>query len=173
MLPLARTLAPAVLIAIFLLTGCSTENVVQKPGYAVLKVNRNLYDQFGYETELVGDLKGEAVYQYELRHAPDKQFGCRFHIKWKAPRGTAQARLVLDVRGLNKNNETVLDQFTVTRSLVEDWAEWSTIDINGPQFKRLGTIMAWRVSIYNRDRVMAELPSGNWYSDIRPEPGIK
>ena len=161
-----------ILVAL-IFAGCATENPVQKPGYAVIKVNRTLLDQFEYETDVVGDLKGEAVYQYDLRHNAQRQFGARFHIKWKAPRGAPSIRLVLDVRGLNTRNETTLDKFIENYTRMEDWAEWTTISITGDRFKHLGTIMAWRVSIYSGDRVMAELPSADWYSDIRPEPPAK
>ncbi len=170
---LARKLAPAALIAIFLLAGCATQNTVSRGGFAVLKVNRTLLDNYGYETDVVGNLKGEASYQYSLRHEPNRQSGGRFHIKWRAPKGSTQVRLVLDVRGLTPANETVRDTLSESFADMDGWAEWTTLDIKERQFKRLGEIMAWRVTIYSGDRVMAELPSGNWYLDIRPDTSAK
>ena len=160
-------------ITTFLLSSCSTENPVSRGGYAVLKVNRNLLDNLGYETFAVGDLKKEADYQYMLRHSPLKQKGVRFHIKWKAPRRSGAIRLVLDVQGLNAANLTTRDTVTQNYPDMDGWAEWSTIDITGKQFKQIGEIMAWRVTICSGDRVMAELPSANWYSDIHSEPKAK
>lgn len=156
-----------------LLAGCTTENPVSRGGFAVTKVNRTLLDKNGYETDIVGDLKGEAVYQYKLRHQPQNQYGARFHIKWKGPKGASRIRLVLDVQGLTPSNEST--RATIARDLpdLDGWAEWTTLDITGTQFKQLGEIMAWRVTILAQDRVMAELPSANWYSDIRPQAQIK
>ena len=160
------------ILASVFLASCATQNTVSRGGFSILKVNRTLLDRDGYETDVVGDLKGEASYQYSLRHEPHRQTGARFHINLKAPRGASRVRLVLDVRGLTAANETARDTLSQSYSDI-DGAEWTTIDITGSQFKRLGSIMAWRVMIYAGDRVMAELPSANWYSDIRPEPQAK
>lgn len=161
------------LLAAIVFAGCATENKVSRGGCSVLKVNRTLLDEKGYETDVVGDLKGEAAYQYVLRHEPRRQTGARFHIKWKAPRKTDQLRLVLDLQGLNASNESTRDSISRSFPDRDDWAEWTTIDVTGAQFKKLGTIMAWRVTIHSGDRIMAELPSANWYSDIRAEAPAK
>lgn len=158
------------LVLLALLAGCSTPNSVQKPGYQVVKVNRTLLDQWGHETGTeVGDLKAEAVYQFDLRHNPKLQFGARFHIKWKAPDKAPQLKLQLDVRGLTADNLVVYDTLTEEHPAMDGWAEWSTIDIKGERFKKLGTITAWKVSIFSGGELKAELPSGNWYSNIKPD----
>jgi hypothetical protein len=173
MLSPARSLVLSSLTLLLFLSSCATENTVSRGGFAILKVNRTLFDNKGYETKEVGELKEEAVYQYELRHHPELQRGARFHIKWKAPRGSAPFRLVLDVQGLTADNVSTRGTFTQDYPEHDGWAEWATMDISGKEFKRLGTIMAWRISLYKGDRVMAELPSGNWYSDIQAGPLTK
>jgi hypothetical protein len=161
------------LLAVILAAGCATENPVSRGGFAVLKVNRTLLDQFGHETDVVGDLQGQAAYQYDLRHDPFRQRGARFHIKWKAPRRAERIRLVLDLQGLNPANESTRATVAAHQPDMDGWAEWTTLDIKGQQFKKLGEIMAWRVTLYSGDQVMAELPSANWYSDIRAEVSAK
>ena len=173
MLPRSKTGLLLLGITVLLATGCTTENPVSRGGFAVLKVNRTLLDPLGHETDVVGNLKGEAVYQYALRHDPNRQTGARFHIKWKSPKRAERIRLVLELQGLSTTNESTRATLTANQPDMDGWAEWTTVDITGEQFKKLGEIMAWRVTLYSGDRVMAEQPSANWYSDIRTETPIK
>jgi hypothetical protein len=152
-----------------LLAGCSTPNSVQKPGYQIVKVNRTLFDTDGHETDVVGDLKGEAIYQFHLRDNPSQQAGARFHIKWKAPDKTQSVKLRLDVRGLTAENLVVFDTLSEEHARMDGWAEWSTLDIAGERFKRLGIITAWKVSVFAGGELKAELPSGNWYGNIKAD----
>jgi hypothetical protein len=154
-------------LLLLLVGACTTPNTYHQRGFAILKVNRTLVDSYGYETDVVGDLKQEAVYQYKLRRAPEQQHGARFQVKWKAPQDTAQIRLQLDVRGLNSKNETVFDAVSLSFERVEDWAEWSTLEISNARLKRLGTITAWKATLFASGKMMAELPSSNWYADIK------
>lgn len=167
-----RTFALGLLAAVCLV-GCATPNTVQKPGYQIVKVNRTFLDLDGHETDVVGDLQGEAIYQFGLRNNPERQSGARFHVKWKAPRHTSQIRLQLEVRGLTDKNLIVQDVLTQDYPSMDGWAEWSTLDITGERYKRLGTITAWKVSVYTGGQLMAELPSGNWYGDIKPDQTIQ
>ncbi|MBV9464353.1 MAG: hypothetical protein JO317_09010 [Verrucomicrobiae bacterium] len=149
-------------------SGCSTPNRVEKPGYAVLKVNHDLLDLDGHETDIVGDLKQQAIYQYHLRHTPAHQTGERFKVKWKAPPEVGPVQVRLDVRGLNAGNETTFDNDTITYDTNENWAEWTIFDIAGDRFRKLGRVQSWKVTLSAGGQVKAELPSANWYGDIKP-----
>lgn len=154
-------------LLLVLLVSCSTTNTVQEKGYAVLKVNRTFLDANGHETVEIGDLKAEAEYQYELRHRPELQHGVRFRVKWDAPDEAAQVRVQVDVRGLNPANETLYDTVSIMIGRTDGWAQWTALDIPQSRLKRLGSIQAWKVTIFAGGKAMAVLPSGNWYGDIR------
>ena len=154
-------------LAALTLSGCATDNTVHEKGYAILKVNRYLLNRDGDETEVVGDMKEQAMYQYNLRNSPLEQTGVRFHVRWKAPDNARQITLRIDVRGLNERNETILDSVLMSIAENDDWTQWTEMEIAGAQFKRLGRIQAWKATLSSTGEVKAELPSGNWYQDIK------
>ena len=149
-----------------LATSCRTPNSVESPGCAILKVNRVLLDEKGYETDVVGNLKEEADYQFLLRHEPTKQQGVRFHIKWKAPRHARSLRLQVEIRGLNAQNQTTSDVESLSLEENEGWAGWSTLEVTEKKFKKLGQITAWKITLFSGGQAKAVLPSANWYEDI-------
>jgi len=137
------------------LTACSTG------GGKVVKVLPHWLDDQGRHA-LSASLYKRDSYQAQLRDHPDQRHGLRYDIHWRAPRtGHPDYRLRLELR----TEETPDDQPLVIEQAVKPplpWGRWTGLSLTDEAFAQAGEIIAWRVSLWNRDQLLSEVKSFLW-----------
>lgn len=130
----------------------------------VLKVLPHYLDFKGRHS-LSPSLYDRDAYQAVLRQHPEKRSGLRFDVLWRgrAASGT-KLKLRAELRGTAKGNlptETVL-QTEVQVGKSGSTTRWAKLTLAGEDYKKLGEVTAWRVTLWNGDQFVAEQKSFLW-----------
>jgi hypothetical protein len=99
-------------------------------------------------------------YQAYLRAHPEICSGMRFDVQWKG-RKVENGQIKLEVRGANtppRQTET----FSTSLKSSGYFSRWSSLRIAAEDFKRTGSIIAWRISLWEGDQQLAEKKSFLW-----------
>jgi hypothetical protein len=128
----------------------------------VLKVLPHFLDLDGRNTR-TPSLYDRDAYQFFLRDHPEKRSAIRFDVQWKA-KGPFENKLKLrlEVRGIAQGN---LPKQLVVESPVQppSWfSRWNSLSLNGDDYKQFGEVTAWRVTLWEDDRLLSEQKSFLW-----------
>jgi hypothetical protein len=99
-------------------------------------------------------------YQAHLKSHPELCSGMRFDVQWKG-RKLQNGQIKLEVRGANtppRQTET----FSTNLKGGGIFSQWSGLKIAGEDFRRIGSIIAWRISVLDGDQTLAEQKSFLW-----------
>ncbi len=150
------TLAIAVLLAATLPAGAATGRVVKVlPHYLDLKGRHSLSPSL-YDRD---------AYQAQLRQHPEQRSGLRFDVLWRgrAPGGT-KLKIRAELRGTAKGNlpsqKTLEAEVEVGKSGAS--TRWAKLMLTEDEYKKLGEVTAWRVTLWNGDQFVAEQKSFLW-----------
>jgi hypothetical protein len=135
------------------------------PGWAasarIIKVLPHYLDAQGLHA-LSPSLYERDAYQVKLRNTPQLQAGIRFDVQWKAPTSNpTPLRLRVELH-TSKTGMAQTREFQAEVMPRRRFSRWSSIMIKGQDFQDLGTILAWRVSLWQGERKRAELKSFLW-----------
>ena len=127
----------------------------------IIKVLPHYLDAEG-RSSLSPSLFERDAYQAYLRKNRAKRSALRFDVQWKAPGAEARhLKLRLEVLGTVTHREAPL--------VVEQPAKrnpglgrWSSVTLEEEALKRLGEVVAWRVTLWSEDRQLAEQRSFLW-----------
>jgi hypothetical protein len=112
------------------------------------------------------------AYQAFLRDHPERIQGIRFDVQWKG-RDVDETNLKLRVE-LRGAREDRIERHVLERPVRRDrwFASWSALELTGEEFEQLGTMLAWRASLWEGDRMLASQESFLWSvaSEDLPEP---
>ncbi|HTV61068.1 MAG TPA: hypothetical protein VMH30_00715 [Verrucomicrobiae bacterium] len=102
------------------------------------------------------------AYQLRLREHPRLVSGMRIDVLWKT-HNAANEKLTLraELRGVGGRNlptETTLE----TNLLLKTSRHWTSLKITGPDYKNFGMLMAWRVTLWDGDKMLGEQKSYLW-----------
>ena len=102
------------------------------------------------------------AYQAELRAHPEKRSGIRFDILWRGRGEPKQkAKLRVEMRGSAKGNlpteKTIETEVTLTGI-----SHWAAIKLDGEDYKKFGEVTAWRVTLWDGDKMLGEQKSFLW-----------
>ena len=125
----------------------------------IVKVLPQYLDREG-RVALSPSLFDRDAYQALLRSEPAKQGGLRFQVQWKSPsRGPVTLRV--ELRGVRQGKATtaMIEASAQHRGL---FSKWSTADLTGPEFRRFGELRAWRCTLWDGDKLLAEQASFLW-----------
>jgi len=125
----------------------------------VIKVLPQFLDQQGRHA-LNPSLFDRDAYQLQLRRRPADRGGLRFAIDWKAP-ASPQLKLRVELLGAR--------ELQATKALIEEsvqrhgwFGTWSSLTLAGEDYKKFGELVAWRVSLWDGARQIAEQKSFLW-----------
>jgi hypothetical protein len=103
------------------------------------------------------------AYQAILRQHPDRRSGLRFATQWKT-KGViwGDLKIKVEMRGVAAGNLPA--QLVVERKVVPSrWlTTWTNVDVAGADYKTLGEITAWRVTLWEGDKLLGEQKSFLW-----------
>lgn len=100
------------------------------------------------------------AYQAFLMKNPEKCSGLRFDINWRAFK-TQNLVIKIEMRGSADNGAKV---YTVEKPLKKEtfWGNWTTVYYTGENFKQLGKLLAWRVTLWRNGDILSEQKSFLW-----------
>lgn len=125
----------------------------------VVKVLPHLVDHQGRHT-LSPSLYERDAYQAELRDHPEKRAGLQYEVLWKASgRISGPLSLRLELKGAQSGNPEVVE-VPVKRGLLG--RRWSRVVVPADQFSRLGTVTAWKATLLESGKTLAESRSFLW-----------
>jgi len=128
----------------------------------VIKVLPHFLDMKG-RSALSPSLYDRDAYQVVLREHPEKRSGIRFDMQWKT-KGPAWSDLKLrvELRGVAQGN--LPKQMILERDLeATGWfSRWTSMTLSGEEYKTLGEVTAWRVTLWEGDQQLSEQKSFLW-----------
>jgi hypothetical protein len=150
-LPLLLLEALAILLQPLSAEAAASARLVKVLPHFVDKQNRVALNPSLYERD---------AYQAHLRKTPAEQGGMRFDVQWKSS-PTNQFNLRLELRG-NKGNvgtSLVLEEKVRYSGF---FSTWSKIYLTGDAYTRFGDLSAWRATLWDGTRLVAEQKSFLW-----------
>lgn len=100
------------------------------------------------------------AYQAQLRSRPELRSGLQFAVQWGS-RDTRSARLRVELRGNRGKSGTTatLESQVRYRGL---FTSWSKVSLTGDDYQKFGELSAWRATLWDGDRLLAEQKSFLW-----------
>jgi hypothetical protein len=128
----------------------------------VIKVLPHFLDLHGRHT-LSPSLFDRDAYQAVLREHPEQRSAIRFDIEWKSKETpAAPLRMQLEVRGVATQKTVV--QLKLEKSVdPTSWlGGWTSLTVKDNDYKKLGDLTAWRVTLWEGNRLLSEQKSFLW-----------
>lgn len=145
-------------LAALVLSGCASADRVR-----IVKVLPQYLDVQGRNSR-TPTLLDRDVYQAQLRKMPERCSGLQFAVRWCAGRIRHPLTLRVELIGLSESNQPVslaIDQ-TVRPRGGAYLGCWDRVSFSGEQFRSLGSLTAWRVSLYSDGQLLAQEQSFLW-----------
>lgn len=128
----------------------------------VIKVLPQFLDLNGQHA-LTPSLYDRDAYQHYLRLHPDKISGMRFAIEWKASHAAAAPlKLRVEIRGITHRDlppTAVLEQDVKPGGW---FSHWATLHLKGDEYRKIGEVTAWRVTLWDNEHLLSEQKSFLW-----------
>ena len=125
----------------------------------VVKVLPQYIDQKG-RTALSPSLYDRDAYQAELVAHPDKCSGLVFNVQWRAAKGPYTLRVEARGSSVAKTEQKFSWELPVTR---RGWfTQWDKVTVTGDEYKKLNSLSAWRVTLWNGTQQVGEQKSFLW-----------
>ena len=129
----------------------------------VLKVLPHYLDLKGRHS-LSPSLFDRDAYQAQLRQHPEQRSALRFDVLWRARTSTSgKLKLRAELRGIARGE---LPREATLESEVEAKASgtslWSALRLEGENYKNLGEVTAWRVTLWDGEQLVGEQKSFLW-----------
>jgi hypothetical protein len=143
------------LLAGTLAAGAATGRVIKVLPQWLDRQGRNSLNPSLYERD---------AYQAFLRQHPDDVSGMRFAVQWKA-RGALFAPLKLRVEliGTAKGDLPSRTVLEYRPDGTTGWfGRWSSLPLTAEDYRKFGTVTAWRVTLWEGDRLLSEQKSFLW-----------
>lgn len=125
----------------------------------IIKVLPHLLDLEGRQS-LSPSLYERDAYQAVLRKNPEKSSALRFDVQWKAGAvDGSQLKLRVEIRGSKEAKPFLLEK----RVQRNHWYNrWSSLTLDGESYQKVGEVIAWRATLWEGDKLVAEQKSFLW-----------
>jgi len=125
----------------------------------IIKVLPHLLDRDGRHS-LSPSLYDRDAYQAFLRKHPDLCSGLRFDVQWKAKRAAGTPLLLrVEIRG-EKDAKPLVLELAAQRD--RSTSRWNSLRVEGDSYRKVGAVIAWRATLWEGDRLVAEQNSFLW-----------
>jgi hypothetical protein len=98
-----------------------------------------------------------------LREHPEKRSGMRFDMQWKT-KGTvwSELKLRIELRGVARGESA--KQMILERDLEGGgwFSHWTSLTLAGDEYKTIGEVTAWRVTLWEGTDLLGEQKSFLW-----------
>jgi hypothetical protein len=127
----------------------------------IVKVSPFLVDQQG-RIALSPSLFDRDAYQAILRLQATNVSALRFDVLWLASKAPAEKiKIAVEVRGIGTNSVPKL-QTLETNVAPGTFRRWTAIPFAGQAYHDFGRVVAWRVTLWDDDRLLSEQKSFLW-----------
>ena len=102
------------------------------------------------------------AYQAVLRQHTNEISAIRFDVLWKASRAKdASLKLRAELRGIGEHG---LPRLTTLETNVSPgfFRRWTSLKLEGDDLRNFGSLVAWRVTLWNGDQLLGEQKSFLW-----------
>ena len=141
---------------------CCTGEVHAATGH-IVKVLPEFLDLKG-RNSLSPSLYERDVYQAMLREHPERRSALRFYVQWKTKGPVWQPLTVrVELRGVAEGNlpkQLALEQHVDNPG--GPFSHWTTVTLNHEDYKRIGSVTAWRVSFWEGKTLLGTQQSFLW-----------
>lgn len=147
-----------------LLVGCFCLNVslvAQAAKARIIKVLPQYLDLEGRHS-VSPSLFDRDAYQAFLRKNPEERSGISFFVQWKTNViKVAHPLLRVEIRA---GENYILAPYVLEQAVKPPrWSSrWSCLTVKGDDYKKLGKVIAWRVTLWDGDQLLAEQKSFLW-----------
>ena len=101
------------------------------------------------------------AYQAYLRAHPKQRSAIRFDVQWKTQQSDpSQLKLKLEMRGTG--GKTLAAKTIEQPISSNDSSGWTAIEFSGDEYKNFGEVVAWRVTLWDGGKQIAEQKSFLW-----------
>ncbi|MBI4659388.1 MAG: hypothetical protein HY735_11155 [Verrucomicrobia bacterium] len=102
------------------------------------------------------------AYQAVLRKSPEQRSALRFDVQWKA-KGIEVPALTLKTE-LRTSKNLAAKPLVLEHSVKKPrwFSKWSALTVSGDEFRQMGDLLAWRVTLWDGERLLAEQKSFLW-----------
>lgn len=128
----------------------------------VIKVLPQFLDLQG-RVALTPSLYDRDAYQAFLRQHPDHRSGMRFAVQWKTHGGVfEQLKLRVEIRGTAEGR--LPSQVTLQQDVEPGgwFSHWTSLRLTGGDYHKIGSVTAWRVTLWDGDQLLGEQKSFLW-----------
>jgi hypothetical protein len=128
----------------------------------VIKVLPEYLDLKGRNSQTPSLYERDA-YQAHLRQHPELRSALRFYIQWKIKGQPFEGlKLRLEMRGVARGN--LPKQLTMETEIKPGgwFNHWSELTVQGENYKNLGEVTGWRVTIWDGTEMLDEQKSFLW-----------
>ncbi len=127
----------------------------------VLKLLPLLLDQQGRDATTPSLVERDA-YQLFLHEHPKQIAAVRFDVQWKAVRAPdEQLKLRVEVRGVAPDGSPSLKTFE-SPVVAGRFSRWTQFSLDADAYRKFGSVVAWRATLWNRDQLLGEQKSFLW-----------
>jgi hypothetical protein len=145
---------------LFLLGSLAIASATDATG-KIIKVRPLYLDLQGHDA-ISPSLYDRDAYQAWLREHTYKVSAIRFDVLWKTSDAKNQElKLRVELRGVGEQGlpkQAVLDKEVKQKF----FRSWSSLTLSGDDYKNLGSLVAWRVTVWSGNRLLNEQKSFLW-----------
>ena len=102
------------------------------------------------------------AYQDDLRRNRDLQSGLKVEVQFRAATASTNLQLKVELRTNPDGKPVVETVLNTTARPTGLFSRWQSVRIDGEKFKALGPLLAWRATLWDGDRQLAEEKSFLW-----------
>jgi hypothetical protein len=128
----------------------------------VIKVLPHFLDLQGRHA-LTPSLYERDAYQARLAQHPEERSAIRFDVEWKSKGPVWEPlKLRVEIRGTIQGDtpkEAVLERSVAPSGWL---GSWTGLTLGGEDYKKFGTVTAWRVTLWENDQLLGEQQSFLW-----------
>jgi hypothetical protein len=151
----------ALLILLSLLGVVTAARAADAVSGRIVKVLPFFLDQQGRNAKSPS-LYDRDAYQAYLNQHTNQVSAMRYDVWWKAtPAPDAKIKIALELRGIGTNSIPKLETLE-TNVVPGKYRQWTSIPLAGGDYKNIGTVVAWRVRLYNDSQLLGEQKSFLW-----------
>lgn len=125
----------------------------------VIKVLPFLLDTNGVEAKSPSLFDRDAYQAYLLIHTNEVS-GMRFDVQWSADK-SPDLKLRVDLRGVGQTNQPTAKTLEMAVK-AGHFRKWTELPLTGDDYKNFGSVVAWRVTLWDGDRQLGAQQSYLW-----------
>lgn len=149
------------ILIILLVLGSFTAFAGEAVTGKVVKVLPFFLDQQGRKAKSPSLFDRDA-YQAYLRNHTNEVSAIQFDVLWKAAKSAGEKlKLRVELRGIRPDGLPA-DRTFETDLTPKTFGRWTTFMLGGDEYKKFGSIAAWRATLWNGDELLSEQHSFLW-----------